>query len=147
MSAVPAPQAGAVPGRARGFLSGAREIDAAVVDTQGALPSWLAGTLLLNGPALWELPGGRLDHWFDGYAMWHALCIDGAGVRYRSRFCASESYRRSVTAGGRSAARDARSSWNAQACARWWRSNGVQGAGPSRTRGNAAWRRRSGATR
>src|SRR5690606_33242538 len=99
MSAVPAPQSGAVPGRARGFLSGAREIADAVVDVQGALPPWLAGTLLLNGPALWELPGGRLDHWFDGYAMWHALRIDGAGVRYRSRFCASESYRRSVTAG------------------------------------------------
>jgi carotenoid cleavage dioxygenase-like enzyme len=99
MSAVPTPQGGAVPGRARGFLSGAREIDDAVVDVQGALPAWLAGTLLLNGPALWELPGGRLDHWFDGYAMWHALRIDRAGQRYRSRFCASESYRQSVAAG------------------------------------------------
>ena len=99
MSAVPTPQSGAVPGRARGFLSGAREIDDAAVDVQGALPAWLAGTLLLNGPALWELPGGRLDHWFDGYAMWHGLRIGGAGVRYRSRFCASESYRRSVAEG------------------------------------------------
>ncbi|MBX3612236.1 MAG: carotenoid oxygenase family protein [Burkholderiaceae bacterium] len=99
MSAVPTPQANAVPGRARGFLSGAREIDDAGVGVQGALPPWLRGTLLLNGPALWELPGGRLEHWFDGYAMWHALRIDGAGVRYRSRFCASQSYRRSVAAG------------------------------------------------
>ena len=99
MSAVPTQQTSAVPGRARGFLSGAREIDDAGIGVRGTLPPWLRGTLLLNGPALWELPGGRLEHWFDGYAMWHALRIDGAGVRYRSRFCASESYRRSIAAG------------------------------------------------
>jgi carotenoid cleavage dioxygenase-like enzyme len=88
-----------VPGRARGFLSGAREIDDAAVDVQGSLPEWLRGTLLLNGPALWELPGGRLEHWFDGYGMYHALRIQDGAVRYRSRFCSSESYRRSIAAG------------------------------------------------
>ncbi len=89
----------AIAGRARGFLSGAREIDDAAVAVTGELPAWLRGTLLLNGPALWELPGGHLDHWFDGYAMWHALRIDGgAGVRYRSRYAQSDSYRRSLAA-------------------------------------------------
>lgn len=63
------------------------------------MPPWLRGTLLLNGPALWDLPGGRLEHWFDGYGMWHALRIDGAVPRYRSRFSTSESYRRSRAAG------------------------------------------------
>src|SRR5690606_1014389 len=77
----------------------ASEIDDAPVDIRGELPTWLAGTLLLNGPALWELPGGRLEHWFDGYGMWHALRVDGSTVRYRSRFCASESLRRSRAAG------------------------------------------------
>jgi len=99
MSAVPVLQPSSVPGRARGFLSGASEIDDAPVDIRGELPTWLAGTLLLNGPALWELPGGRLEHWFDGYGMWHALRIGGSGVRYRSRFCVSESLRRSREAG------------------------------------------------
>lgn len=99
MSAVPVSQSQGIPGRARGFLSGASEIDDACVSVQGDLPSWLAGTLLLNGPALWELPGGRLEHWFDGYGMWHALRIDATGVRYRSRFAASESFRRSRAAG------------------------------------------------
>ena len=90
-----------IAGRARGFLSGAREIDDAPVGVAGRLPAWLRGTLLLNGPALWELPGGRLEHWFDGYAMWHALHIGGVdgGVRYRSRYARSESYRRSLAAG------------------------------------------------
>lgn len=95
-----APAAPGVPGRARGFLSGAREIDDDAVSVQGQMPGWLRGTLLLNGPALWELPGGRLQHWFDGYGMWHALHIgDEGAVRYRSRFARSESYRRSVAAG------------------------------------------------
>lgn len=96
---MPTSAAGAVPARARGFLSGAREIDDAPVDVRGTLPSWLRGTLLLNGPALWELPRGRLEHWFDGYAMWHALRIDDGRVRYRSRFAASDAYRRSIAAG------------------------------------------------
>lgn len=89
----------AEPGRLRGFDSGAREIDDAVVRVEGDLPAWLRGALLLNGPALWDLPAGKLQHWFDGYAMQHRLRFDGAGVRYRSRFIQSESYRRSMAAG------------------------------------------------
>jgi beta,beta-carotene 9',10'-dioxygenase len=99
MSAIPVAHIGTVPGRARGFLSGAHEIDDEGVRVEGDLPSWLRGTLLLNGPALWELPGGQLEHWFDGYGMWQAPRIDDARVRYRSRFCASESYRRSMAVG------------------------------------------------
>ncbi|MCO5125302.1 MAG: carotenoid oxygenase family protein [Rhizobacter sp.] len=85
--------------RLRGFDSGAREIDEASLLVEGDLPAWLRGALLLNGPALWELPNGKLQHWFDGYAMQHRLRFDGAGVRYRSRFVQSDSYRRSTTAG------------------------------------------------
>jgi beta,beta-carotene 9',10'-dioxygenase len=99
MATVPAAQTANVPGRVRGFLSGARKIEGADVAVTGSLPSWIRGTLLLNGPALWELPGGRLEHWFDGYAMWHALRIGDAGLRYRSRFAQSESFRRSSSAG------------------------------------------------
>ena len=72
--------------RLRGFDSGAREVDDAAVRVAGDIPAWLHGALLLNGPALWELPGGSRRHWFDGYAMQHRLRIDAAGGRYRSRF-------------------------------------------------------------
>jgi carotenoid cleavage dioxygenase-like enzyme len=99
MPSLSATQTANVPGRVRGFLSGAREIDGAEVAVTGSLPPWLRGTLLLNGPALWELPDGRLEHWFDGYAMWHALRISDDGVRYRSRFAQSESFRRSSSTG------------------------------------------------
>lgn len=86
-------------GRLRGFYSGAREIDDAACTVQGDLPPWLSGRLLLNGPALWELPGGSLQHWFDGYAMLHRLQIGAGGVRYRSRFLQSSAYRESIAAG------------------------------------------------
>lgn len=87
--------------RLRGFDSGAREIDDAPVEVRGTLPSWLGGRLLLNGPALWELPNGRYQHWFDGLAMLHRLHITPGGgpVRYRSRFARSEDYVRSTGRG------------------------------------------------
>jgi beta,beta-carotene 9',10'-dioxygenase len=86
------------PGRLRGFDSGAREIDDAQVVVHGELPAWLSGSLLLNGPALWDLAERSYEHWFDGLAMLHRLRIAGGQVRYRSRFLQSEDYRKSVAA-------------------------------------------------
>lgn len=86
------------PGRLRGFHSGAREIDSTEMRVEGQLPSWLRGGLLLNGPALWDLPKGSYRHWFDGLAMLHRVQFDDAQVRYRSRFVCSEDYKQSVAA-------------------------------------------------
>lgn len=88
------------PGRLRGFDSSAREIDdAPVAVVQGELPAWLRGSLLLNGPALWDLGQASYAHWFDGLAMLHRLHFSPGGpVRYRSRFLHSEDHRRSVAA-------------------------------------------------
>ena len=36
---------------------------------QGELPSWLAGTLIRNGPAVFDHNGKSFRHWFDGQAM------------------------------------------------------------------------------
>lgn len=98
LSPVPAAESAS---RLRGFASGAREIDDAEVEVRGLLPPWLVGRLLLNGPALWDLPHGQYHHWFDGLAMLHRLRITRGGpVRYRSRFAESEDYAQSVKAGG-----------------------------------------------
>lgn len=101
MTAITAPetQALARAGRLRGFGAGAREIDDAAVQVRGALPPWLRGTLLLNGPALWDLPGGSYRHWFDGLAMLHRVRIGEGAPRYRSRFLQSDDYRASTAAG------------------------------------------------
>jgi carotenoid cleavage dioxygenase-like enzyme len=82
----------AAAGHLRGFFNGAREIDDSAVVVRGTLPPWLRGSLLLNGPALWELPEGSYSHWFDGLAMLQRVHIAGDGVRYRSRFLRSEDY-------------------------------------------------------
>lgn len=86
-------------GRLRGFDSGAREIDAADMRIEGQLPDWLRGGLLLNGPALWDLPKNSYRHWFDGLAMMHRVQFGAGVVRYRSRFVRSDDYRQSLSAG------------------------------------------------
>ena len=86
-------------GRERGFLGGAREVDDEAVQVVGRLPDWLQGSLLLNGPALWELRDDQLRHWFDGFAMMHRLRIEAGRVRYRSRFVQSQAYRHSTERG------------------------------------------------
>jgi beta,beta-carotene 9',10'-dioxygenase len=87
------------PGRLRGFASTAREIDDSDLHVEGRLPDWLRGRLLLNGPALWSLPQGGYEHWFDGLAMFHRIEIGAGRVRYRSRFARSEDYTHSLSAG------------------------------------------------
>jgi beta,beta-carotene 9',10'-dioxygenase len=73
-----------------GFTDREADLDVAALPVQGAVPAWLRGTLLRNGPASWRLgPTRRLNHWFDGWAMLHAFAIDGARVSYRSRFLSS----------------------------------------------------------
>lgn len=89
----------ALAGRLRGLASGAREIDEAGVAVRGALPEWLRGDLLLNGPALWDLPGGSYAHWFDGLAMLHRVRIAPGGASYRSRFLRSRDYLESIESG------------------------------------------------
>jgi len=101
MTAITPPETRAVAqaGRLRGFASGAREIDDAAVQVRGTLPPWLRGTLLLNGPALWDLPNGSYRHWFDGLAMLHRIRLGEGEPCYRSRFLRSEDYRASTAAG------------------------------------------------
>jgi carotenoid cleavage dioxygenase-like enzyme len=52
---------------------------------QGALPSWLDGTLVRNGPALFDHAGRSFRHWFDGQAMLHRFEFGGGQVSYANR--------------------------------------------------------------
>jgi len=85
--------------RLRGFQTGARELDDTACTVHGKLPTWLQGHLLLNGPAVWDLPHGHYAHWFDGLAMLHRLRFADGQVLYRSRFADSQSYRLAQAAG------------------------------------------------
>lgn len=77
-----------------GFVSLNDEIDAVTLPVTGALPQWLRGTLIRNGPAKFEVDGGQatLRHWFDGQAMLHRFTI-AETVTYQNRFLQSENLR------------------------------------------------------
>jgi beta,beta-carotene 9',10'-dioxygenase len=85
--------------RGLGVHSKPREADDAPVEVRGRLPDWLRGDLLLNGPALWDLPNGGYRHWFDGLAMLHRVSLGRGEPRYRSRFLRSQDYLESTAAG------------------------------------------------
>lgn len=74
-----------------GFESRREEV-AAELPLQGELPSWLRGSLLRTGPALWEDGKLRLRHWFDGMAMLHRFDLGGKTVSYANRFLESRAY-------------------------------------------------------
>jgi beta,beta-carotene 9',10'-dioxygenase len=75
---------------------GFKNLEAEVVDVPlhvtGAPPAWLSGTLLRNGPALFE--GGKpVRHWFDGLAMLHRFAVREGTVSYSNRFLQTKAYR------------------------------------------------------
>ena len=69
-----------------GFASLDTETDIADLPVHGTVPDWLAGTLVRNGPALFDVNGTTFRHWFDGQAMLHRFDIGGGTVSYRNRF-------------------------------------------------------------
>jgi carotenoid cleavage dioxygenase-like enzyme len=80
-------------GPERGFESLERELRVERLPIRGTLPAWLAGTLLRNGPALFEDTERSVRHWFDGQAMLHRFTIAGGQVGYANRFLRTRSYR------------------------------------------------------
>lgn len=75
-----------------GFQSQANEIENEEARIKGAIPSWLAGTLLRTGPALWEVGDRAVNHAFDGMAMLHRFSIGAGQVSYGCRFLRSRAY-------------------------------------------------------
>jgi carotenoid cleavage dioxygenase-like enzyme len=75
-----------------GFTSLDRERTIDALPVTGTLPSWLAGSLLRNGPARFEVGSERYRHWFDGSAMIHRFTIGTGGVSYANRFLRTPGY-------------------------------------------------------
>ena len=66
---------------------------AAPLALHGEVPGWLAGTLVRNGPAVFDHGGRSLRHWFDGQAMLHRFAIGDGSVRYTNRLLDTPSLR------------------------------------------------------
>jgi carotenoid cleavage dioxygenase-like enzyme len=63
------------------------------VPVRGALPDWLRGSLIRNGPGTFKVGQRRYRHWFDGLAMLHRFTFDGVRVSYANRFLETRAYR------------------------------------------------------
>jgi carotenoid cleavage dioxygenase-like enzyme len=93
-------KAGAMAGTFQvGFTTQPVELCLDRLPVRGVIPPWLAGTLIRNGPAMFEVGGSPLRHWFDGFAMLHRFSIHGGAVAYANRFLRSRAYRQAVATG------------------------------------------------
>ena len=77
---------------AAGFRSLTDEVRLPHLEVDGALPRWLRGVLVRNGPALFEIGEQKLNHWFDGLAMLHGFAFGDGRVSYANRFLRSSAY-------------------------------------------------------
>lgn len=75
-----------------GFRSLEREVRLPHLAVEGALPGWLSGVLVRNGPAKFEVGKQPFNHWFDGLAMLHAFAFERGRVSYANRFLRSDAY-------------------------------------------------------
>jgi len=75
-----------------GFRAPSTEYDDHQPEIEGSIPEWLSGTLIRNGPALFEAGETRVNHWFDGLAMLRRYAFDSGELRYSNRFLRSEAY-------------------------------------------------------
>ena len=78
---------------ALGFETLEAEIELDSLPVEGSIPEWLAGSLVRNGPAKYEVGEKRLRHWFDGLAMLHRFSFAGGDVSYANRFLRTNAYR------------------------------------------------------
>jgi beta,beta-carotene 9',10'-dioxygenase len=84
----------------KGFETQLEEIQLDELEVTGAVPPWLSGTLVRNGPARYEVGERTMNHWFDGLAMLHAFGFAGGNVSYANRYLRTPAYR-AVTEEGR----------------------------------------------
>lgn len=79
------------PDHAAGF-SDSPEVSLDDVPVLGALPTWLTGSLIRNGPGTFQVGQRRYRHWFDGLAMLHRFSFAEGRVSYANRFLETRAY-------------------------------------------------------
>jgi carotenoid cleavage dioxygenase-like enzyme len=80
--------------RSAGFASLEEELRIDRLPSSGEIPEWLGGTLVRVTPALLDVGGEPIRHWFDGLAMLNAFSFAGGEVSYGSRFLQTDAYRK-----------------------------------------------------
>ncbi|XP_077580698.1 beta,beta-carotene 15,15'-dioxygenase [Stigmatopora nigra] len=82
------------------FLQNGKETPEPVkAHVHGHLPTWLQGTLMRNGPALFSVGESEYNHWFDGMSLIHSFTFKDGNVFYRSKFLKSQTYKKNMKEG------------------------------------------------
>jgi beta,beta-carotene 9',10'-dioxygenase len=82
-----------------GYTSLNEEIVLDDLPVEGTIPRWLAGSLLRNGPAKFEVGAEKFRHWFDGFGMLHRFSLHDGRVSYANKFLQSTTYKVSMQEG------------------------------------------------
>ncbi|MEO0561396.1 MAG: carotenoid oxygenase family protein, partial [Chloroflexota bacterium] len=83
----------------QGLTSLRNETAADDLPISGTIPTWLAGTLLRNGPGQFEVGERNYKHWFDALAMLHRFTVADGRVSYANRMLGSLDYKESTARG------------------------------------------------
>ncbi|XP_061549307.1 beta,beta-carotene 15,15'-dioxygenase [Phycodurus eques] len=81
------------------FIQNGKETPELVkAQVKGCVPTWLHGTLIRNGPALFSVGDSEYNHWFDGMSLIHSFTFKDGEVFYRSKFLKSHTYKKNIKA-------------------------------------------------
>ncbi len=75
-----------------GFNNAQAELEVQALPSSGTIPAWLSGTLVRNGPGMFEVGGQQLPHWFDGPALLHRFSFNQGQVSYANKFLRNSAY-------------------------------------------------------
>lgn len=75
-----------------GFGETKAEIALDRLPVQGAIPPWVQGTLVRNGPGTFRVGEQQYRHWFDGLAMLHKFTVANGQVSYANKFLRCRAY-------------------------------------------------------
>ena len=64
------------------------------LEVEGEIPGWLEGSLLRNGPAMFESKERKLSHWFDGMSMLHSFRIEDGEVYFTNKYLRTDVYKK-----------------------------------------------------
>jgi len=74
------------------FSDVTNDIGPVALAIEGALPDWLRGAFIRNGPAQYSFGPVQFRHWFDGMAFLQRFEFGEGKLEYTGRFIRSESY-------------------------------------------------------
>lgn len=76
-----------------------KNIEVTELKFSSAIPDWVSGKLIRNGPAMFHLKDTELLHWFDGYGMLQGILFENGKSYYHAKYIESQEYREAMETG------------------------------------------------